>query len=57
MSADNLFRFQSEVIRQLADGEDCVIIGRCADYVLEGRDGLVRVFLYADMDDRVKRIT
>ena len=57
VSADNLFRFQSEVIRQLADGEDCVIIGRCADYVLEGRDGLVRVFLYADMDYRVKRIT
>lgn len=56
VSADNLFRFQSEVIRQLADGEDCVIIGRCADYVLEGREGLVRVFLYADMDYRVKRI-
>lgn len=45
------------MIRQLADGEDCVIIGRCADYVLEGRDGLVRVFLYADLDYRVKRIT
>ena len=57
VSADNLFRFQSEVIRQLADGEDGVIIGRCADYVLEGRDGLVRVFLYADLDYRVKRIT
>lgn len=56
ISADNLFRFQSEVIRKLAAAESCVIIGRCADYVLEGREGLVRVFIYADMDSRVKRI-
>ncbi|MCB7318682.1 cytidylate kinase-like family protein [Lacrimispora sp. 210928-DFI.3.58] len=57
VSADNLFRFQSEVIRKLAAAEDCVIIGRCADYVLEGTEGLVRVFIYADMDFRVNRIT
>ncbi|MGN0371476.1 MAG: AAA family ATPase [Enterocloster sp.] len=57
ISADNLFRFQSEVIRKLAAAEDCIIIGRCADYVLEGTEGLVRIFLYADMDYRVKRIT
>ena len=57
VSADNLFRFQSEVIRKLAAAKDCVIIGRCADYVLDGMDGLVRVFLYADMDYRVERIT
>lgn len=57
VSADNLFRFQSEVIKGLASEEDCVIIGRCADYVLEGMEGLVRIFLYADMDYRVDRIT
>lgn len=56
ISADNLFRFQSEVIRKLAAEESCVIIGRCADYVLEGSDGLVRVFLYADMEAREERI-
>ena len=56
VSADNLFRFQSEVIRKLAAEEDFVIMGRCADYVLEGTEGLVRVFLYADMDFREKRI-
>jgi cytidylate kinase len=54
-SADNLFRFQSEVIRKLAAEEDCIIMGRCADYVLEGMEGLVRVFIYADMDFREKR--
>ena len=46
ISADNLFRFQSEVIRKLAAEESCVIIG-CADYVLDGTEGLIRVFLYA----------
>ncbi len=56
-SADNLFRFQSEVIRKLAAEESCVIIGRCADYVLEGAEGLIRVFLYADMEARIDRIT
>lgn len=56
VSADNLFRFQSEVIRKLAAEESCVIIGRCAEYVLEGTEGLVRIFLYADMEDRTARI-
>lgn len=56
ISADNLFRFQSEVIRKLAEEESCVIIGRCADYVLAGMEGLVRVFLYADMATREARI-
>lgn len=56
ISADNLFRFQSEVIRKLAAAESCVIIGRCADYVLEGMDGLVRVFLYAAPEFRENRI-
>ena len=56
ISADNLFRFQSEVIRKLAAEESCVIIGRCADYVLEGTEGLVRVHLYADYEAREERI-
>lgn len=56
ISADNLFRFQSEVIKKLAVAESCVIIGRCADYLLQGTEGLVRVFLYADFDVREQRI-
>ena len=55
ISADNLFRFQSEVIRKLAAEENCIIMGRCADYVLESMEGLVRIFIYADMDFREKR--
>ena len=56
VSADNLFRFQSEVIRKLAEAESCVFIGRCADYVLSERDDVVRIFLYADLEARVLRI-
>ena len=55
-SADNLFRFQSEVIKKLAEAESCVIIGRCADYVLEGTDDLVRIHLNADLESRKERI-
>ena len=58
ISADNLFRFQSEGIRKLAEEQSCVIVGRCADYVLEDADDieLVRVFIYADMDARIRRV-
>ena len=35
VSDDNLFNYQAKVIRQLAEAESCVIIGRCADYVLK----------------------
>ena len=55
-SADNLFRFQSEVIKKLAEAESCVIIGRCADYILEGTEDLVRIHLNADLESRKERI-
>lgn len=57
ITADNLFRFQSAVIKKLAAEESCVIIGRCAEYVLEDVEGLVRIFLYADLEARIARIT
>lgn len=58
VSADNLFRFQSAVIRKLAEEVSCVIVGRCADYVLEDMENveLVRVFVYADRDSRIERV-
>lgn len=54
---DMVFNLQSEVIRQLAARESCVIIGRCADYVLRDTPGVISVFLQADMDDRIARLT
>ncbi|WP_194609501.1 cytidylate kinase-like family protein [Clostridium vitabionis] len=56
MSADNLFRFQSEVIRKLAAEESCVFIGRCADYVLDHYDVLLRVHVIGSWAERVSRI-
>ena len=53
---DMLFNLQSEVIRQLAEKESCIIIGRCADYVLSGRMHVHSVFIYADMEMRQDRI-
>ena len=56
---ENLFRFQSEVIRELADQESCIIAGRCADYILSRDDvdvpGLVKIFVYADVPALIKR--
>ena len=56
VSSDNLFRFQSSVIRKLAQEQSCVIIGRCAEHVLAGEENLVRIFIRADMDARIERI-
>ena len=56
VSSDNLFRFQSSVIRKLAQEQSCVIIGRCAEHVLAGEENLVRVFIRADMNARIERI-
>ncbi|MDR0838465.1 MAG: cytidylate kinase-like family protein [Oscillospiraceae bacterium] len=52
---DKMFIAQSAVIRELADKESCVIIGRCADYVLRNAENLVRVFIRADITERAKR--
>lgn len=56
---ENLFRFQSQVIRELAEEEPCIIAGRCADYILSREDvncpGLVKIFVYADVDTLIQR--
>lgn len=59
MSKDNLFLFQSSVIRQLAAEESCVIVGRAADYILdqeEELEGLIKIFVYADRPKRIERV-
>ncbi|MBR6821536.1 MAG: cytidylate kinase-like family protein [Clostridia bacterium] len=53
---DSMIDAQTKVIRDLADRESCVIIGRCADYVLRDRDNVLNVFIYAPYDLRTKRI-
>lgn len=48
VSDDNLFNYQAKVIKDLAAKESCVIIGRCADYVLKDFSNVVSVFIHAD---------
>ena len=54
-SDDNLFNYQAKVIRQLAEAESCVIIGRCADYVLKEYDHVISVFVHGSHDFCMKR--
>ena len=54
--ADQLFVCQTNVIRRLADEGPCVIIGRCADYILREREDCLHVFIHADMEHRSERI-
>lgn len=54
-SEDNLFNLQAKVIRQLAERESCVIMGRCADYVLEDYDNVLSVFVHAPHDFKMEQ--
>jgi len=53
---DQLYIAQHNIIRELAEQESCVIVGRCADYVLEDREDTLHVLIYADDDYRAERI-
>lgn len=53
---DKIFDAESKVIRELADKGNCVIIGRCSDYVLRDDERVLKVFFNAPMESRVKRI-
>ena len=57
LSNENLFQIQSEIILKLAEKESCIFVGRCADYVLKDFTGNLNVFICADPEDRIKRIT
>lgn len=55
-SQDRLFEYQSEAIRKLAKNESCIIIGRCADYILKDYKNVVKVFIYADLESCVRAV-
>lgn len=55
-SEENLFNFQAKVIKRLAEEKSCIIVGRCADFVLRGFPNLVRVFVYADEESCIKNV-
>ena len=55
-SADQLYAAQASDIRELAEKGPCVIVGRCADYILRENSDVLHAFIYADMDFRAERI-
>ena len=57
LTNDKLFLFQSNTIRDMAEKDSCVIIGRCADYILRGRKDMLSVFIHAPMELRIQRIS
>lgn len=52
---DRLFIAEGKVIKSIAKKESCVIVGRCADYILRDRKDVVKIFLYSDEESKKKR--
>ncbi len=51
-----VFLAQFDAIKKIAEEESCVMVGRCADYALEEYENAISVFIYADMDKRIRRV-
>ena len=56
-NADELFVKETELIKELAAKDSCVIIGRCADFILKDEKNVIKVFVYSGMEDKIKRAT
>ena len=52
---DQLFVVQSDIIKDIADKENCVIVGRCADFILKDYPDSLHVFIHADMALKAER--
>ena len=54
-NADDLFIEESEIIKDIAEKESCVIIGRCSDFILKENKNVLRVFISSSMKDKLDR--
>jgi hypothetical protein len=52
---DRIFMAQSNVIRKVAKEGPCVIVGKCADYILKDRENVINIFIEASVDFRIQR--
>lgn len=55
-ATDKIFIAQSNVIKEIAANESCVIVGRCADYVLSDNPNCLNIFIHAPIEDRARRV-
>lgn len=51
-----VFLAQFDTIKKIAEEESCVMVGRCADYALEEYDNVINIFVYADLEQRIRRV-
>lgn len=49
-----IYKAQDEIVKSLAEKSDCIIVGRCADYILRDKD-ICRIFVHADINSRLER--
>lgn len=54
---DYLWRAQRDIIESLAEKGNCVIVGRCADYILRDREDCLHVFIHADLEKKKERLS
>lgn len=52
---DEIYFTQNRIIKELADKGSCVIVGRCADYILREREDCLNVFIFADNESKIER--
>ena len=57
VSDENIFKIQSDAIRKAAVESNCVIIGRCSDYILRDYEYCMSVFYWAPIEDCIKRVS
>lgn len=53
---DQIFLIQSKTMRKVAEQGSCVLIGRCADYILRDMPEVLSIFIHAPLEERVKRV-
>lgn len=51
---DKIFKVQEQIIMELAEQQSCIIVGRCADYILRDFPNVVNIYIYAPEDDRIE---
>ena len=56
-NSDELFIKESEMIKDVAQKESCVIVGRCADFILKDKRNVLKIFVSSSMENKIKRAT
>lgn len=57
LSNETLFMIQSDIMRKLTEEGSCIFVGRCADYVMKEQPNCLNIFISADTEDRIRRIS